>query len=96
MQHLPVQPLADQHAHQSARLVARLGARVVVGGDVEQRPPADDERSGPRAGRRHRPPVRLVDVLRVGIYGAAHRVMNQKGSIAELGEQAFLEAAQYR
>src|SRR5438067_10516519 len=94
MQDLPVQALADERAHQVARLVARFAAAVIVGREVEERAAADHEIAMARA---HRPAVGLVDVRARRLdRRAALRLAVKKRRIAELGEQALLEAAQHR
>src|SRR3954468_6392092 len=93
MQDLPVQALPDERPHQVARFIARLAAAVVVGREVEKRAAADYEIAVARA---HRPPLGLVDVRARRLdRRAALRLAVKKRRVAELGEQALLEAAQH-
>ena len=94
MQHLPMQALADQRAHKVARLVAGFTAAVIVRRKIEQRATAHQELAFARALSGQRPAVRLVDIVALGVDGAARGIAVEQRSITELGEQAFFEAAQ--
>src|SRR2546421_9148666 len=89
-----MQPLADQRAHKVARLVARLAAAVIIGREIEQRAAADQQIA---VARTHGPPVGLVDIRTRSVdRRAGERLAVEQRRIAELAEEALLEAAQYR
>src|SRR5438094_4391456 len=93
MQHLPMQALADERAHQIACLVARLAAAVVVRREIEQRAAADQQIS---AACPNWTTVGLIGIRDGGLDRLpAQRLAVEERRIAELGEQALLEAAQH-
>src|SRR5687768_16882432 len=94
MQHLAVQPLANERAQQHARLLPSLRPLELVGREVEERLPRDYKVSIIVAGG-HGTAIGLVHVAAAGLdRRPARGFALEQRSIPELGEQPLFEASQ--